>query len=190
MKHVKILGLLVMAAASLAAFADSASAAPVLTSPAGTEYTGAIEATMAPGTSSILKAGIEDTCTESTASGTVSSNTEVHAVGSGNTNTGKCTQDTNTIQGGSLTITDKGEVFAIGSRVEVKVTSLGISCFYGGGPSPGTKIGTLTSGSPAKLTVNTTQLKRLEGSNTFFCAPEATGTTEYVVTKPSSLFVT
>ena len=188
MKNPRMLGLLVMAAASLMAFASSASAAPVLTSPAGTDYTGSIEATMTSGTSSVMKAGIEDTCTESTAIGTISSNTEVHATGSGGIETGKCTQDTKTITPGSLTMNAAGEVFTIGSRVEVKVTSLGISCFYGA-ETGSVKIGTFTGGTPAHLDVSTTTLQRESGSNTFFCAAAASYTSQYTVTKPTSLFL-
>jgi len=45
MKHLKMLCLFVMAAASLTAFAGSASAA-TFTSPTGTEYTGHLTATL------------------------------------------------------------------------------------------------------------------------------------------------
>jgi len=51
MKHLNILGPLAVVAASLMACASSASAAPTLTSPAGTEYTGEIHMTLEPGTS-------------------------------------------------------------------------------------------------------------------------------------------
>jgi len=188
MLQLKTPQLLVIAVASLMAFASSASATPVLTSPAGTEYTGTIEATMASGTSSIMKAGIEDTCIQSTATGTVSSNSEVHAFGNGNVNTGICTHHTTTITGGSLTINDKGEVFTSGSRVEVVVTGIA-TCFYGA-ETGSVKIGTLTGGSPARIDISTTHLKREAGSSPFWCAAEATWLSEYVVTKPLSLFLT
>jgi len=191
MKHVKMLGLLVMAAASLMAFASSASAAPVLTSSAGTEYTSTINGTLESGTSALLKAGIEDTCTTSTVTGTVSTNTTSHAKGAISTlDFGSCTLDTKTITPGELTINDLGEVFAIGNRVEIKDTIFGITCFYGGGASPGTKIGTLTTGKPAKLSISTSSLKRLEGSTAGFCAENGTWTAKYVVTTPSELFIT
>jgi len=191
MKHVKMLGLLVMAAAALMAFTSSASAAPVLTSSAGTEYTGTINGTLESGTSMLLKAGIEDTCTTSTVTMTVSTNTTTHAKGAISTlDSGSCTLDTKTVAVGELTINDFGEVFAIGSDVEIKDTIFGITCHYSGGTSPGTKIGTLKTGKPAKLFVNTTQLKRIPPSNEAFCT--ATGTWEalYVVTTPAELFVT
>ncbi|HET9593245.1 MAG TPA: hypothetical protein VFP17_10045 [Solirubrobacterales bacterium] len=195
MKHVKMLGLLVMAAASLMAFASSASAAPVLTSPSGTEYTGEIHATLEKGTSAVLKAGIEDTCTESTAKGTVSVNNTAEASGTlsaltfGSVAT-PCSQDTTTITPGKLTIKDTtNEVLTTGSRVEVKVTGLGITCFYGA-ETGSVKIGTLTGGTPAKLSVSTTALQRETGSNTTFCALNGTWTGTYIVTTPSTLLTT
>jgi len=195
MKHVKMLGLLVMAAASLMAFASSASAAGTLTSPAGTDYTGTIHATLEKGTSALLKAGIEDTCTTSTAHGTVTLNT-TEAEGSFTAGTGltfgteatPCTQDTKTITPGKLTVNSAGEVFTKESRVEVKVTGLGISCFYGA-ETGSVKIGTFDGGTPAKLTVNTTVLQRESGSSTFFCAEKGTWTGTYVVTTPTTLLL-
>ena len=189
MKHVKMLGLLVMAAASLMAFASSASAAPTLTSPSGTEYTGTIHATLQSGTSALLKAGIEDTCTESTSSGPVTTNNETHAQGTLSALTfGKCTQHTAVKNAGSLTINQSGEVFTTGSRVEVVVTGIA-TCFYGQEGATAVKIGTLTGGTTAKLAVNTTTLQRLAGSNTFFCASAGTWTGSYVVTTPDTLLV-
>jgi len=183
-------GLVVVGVTALMTFAASASAAPVLTSPAGTEYTGEIHATLESGTEAVLKAGIEDKCSESTAKGTVATNNESHAAGTLSVlSFAKCTQDTSVIATGSLTINSLGEVFAIGNRVEVKVTALGITCFYGGGESPGTKLGSLTTGSPAKLAISAAKLKRLEGSNTTFCAKEGSWTASYVVTTPASLFI-
>jgi len=195
MKHVKMLGLLVMAAAALMAFASSASATAVLTSPAGTEYTGTIHATLE-GTA-LLKAGIEDTCTESTAHGTVSVNNTEHAKGNltatGTPPTGltfgKCTLDTKTITPGSLTIDDKGTVYTENSRVEIKDTIFGITCFYGAETGK-VDIGTLTTGTPATLDISTSSLQREVGSSTSFCAEKGTWTGNYKVTTPASLFLT
>ncbi|MGN6203257.1 MAG: hypothetical protein ACTHNY_12765 [Solirubrobacterales bacterium] len=195
MKHVKMLGLLVMAAASLMAFAGSASAASVLTSPAGTNLAvgSTIEATLEKGNSATLKAGIEDTCTVSSVTGTVGTNNTEHAKGTIGEGTPKglqfssCTKDTTTIKSGELTIADNGTVTAFNNEVTVNDTALGISCVYGGGTT-GTALGTLTGGSPAKLVVSTTKLKKISGS--FFCASEGTWTANYLVTNPTSLFVT
>ena len=79
MKHLKMLGLLVMAAASLTAFAGSASAA-TFTSPTGTEYTAAFSMSLEG--SSLLKAGIaETTCTSSTMTGRLTTNNATHSAG-------------------------------------------------------------------------------------------------------------
>jgi len=183
-------GLLAVAAASLTGFAGGASAAPTLTSPAGTQYTGEIHMTLESGTSTQLKAGIEDTCTESTSRGPIIANETFHAESPLFALTfGKCTQDTSTINPGRLTIDDVGTVYIVERRVEIKLTSLGVTCFYGAEGSPGVSIGTLKGGTPARLTVNTTRLKRLTGSN-FFCAFEGTWTGSYIVTTPSSLLIT
>src|SRR4051812_22623742 len=190
MKHVKILGLLVMAAASLMAFASSASA-NVLTSPAGTNLPtkSTIESSLEAGSSALLKAGIEDTCTSSTTKGTVNVNSTTEASGPLSSLTfGGCTQDTNVITPGSLKINSAGEVFTSESRVEVKVTGLGITCFYGA-ETGSVKIGTFTGGTTAKLDVNTTTLQRETGSNTFFCASAGTWTGTYVVTNPDTLLL-
>jgi len=188
MKHVRILGLLVMAAASLMAFAGSASANPILTSSVGVAATGELHATLETGTSALLKAGIEDTCTESTVLGHIETNNTEHAAGKITTLFfGKCTKHTTTLAAGDLTIADNGTVTAFNNKVTVFDTALGISCVYGGGTT-GTAIGTLTAGTPAKLKVNTTKLKKIEGG--FFCSSEGTWTANYVVTKPTTLLIT
>jgi len=189
MKHVRIFGLLTLAAASLMAFASSASGAPTLTSPSGTEYTGFVEATLESGSSALLKAGIEDTCTASLVAGPIITNNETHARGSveqAGLKFEKCTKDTATLRGGELTISSAGVVTAFGFEVTVNDTGLGFSCIYGGGPT-GTALGTLTPGTPAKLNASTTKLKKISGS--FFCASEGTWTANYVVTTPGTLLL-
>jgi hypothetical protein len=189
MKHVKFFGLLTLAVASLTAFAGSASGAPTLTSPSGTEYTGYVEATLESGSSALLKAGIEDTCTASLVAGPVITNNETHARGiveQAALKFEKCTKDTETLRGGELTISSAGVVTAYGFEVRINDTSLGVSCVYGGGPS-GTVLGTLTPGTPAKLNASTTNLKRISGS--IFCASLGTWTANYVVTTPGTLLL-
>jgi hypothetical protein len=196
MKHVKMLGLLVMATASLMAFAGNASAAPTLTSPAGTEYTGTFHAQLVKGTTFLVKAGVENTCTIATIHLVFSFNTSEEAEGALTGGTppqglsfGGCTQDTKTITAGSLTINDAGEVFSKGSRVEVKVTGLGITCFYGA-ETGSVKLGTFTGGTPAKIDVSTTTVQRETGSNTTFCALNATWTGTFEVDTPATLLIT
>ncbi len=141
----------------------------------------------------MTKFGIEDTCTESTILGALSDNsTEAEIALSAWTFGSKatpCTQDTNIIKPGRLTINDAGEVFTRESREEVKVTALGVTCFYGA-ETGSVKIGTFVGGSPAKLLVNTTVLQREAGSNTTFCAEKGTWTATYVITTPSTLLLT
>ncbi|MGN6201220.1 MAG: hypothetical protein ACTHNY_02290 [Solirubrobacterales bacterium] len=191
MKHLKILGLLTLAAASAAslmAFASSAYGAPTLTSPSGTEYTGFVEATLESGSSALLKAGVEDTCTSSLVAGPVITNNETHARGSveqAALKFEKCNKDTATLRGGELTISPSGVVTATAFEVTVNDTSLGVSCIYGGGS--GLTLGTLEEGTPAKLKVSTTKLKKISGS--FFCASEGTWTANYVVTLPGTLLL-
>jgi len=197
MKHVKMLGLLVMAAASLMAFASSASANPILTKSAGVAAT-EIHATLEKGTSAVLEAGIKDTCTVSTVKGPITTNNTEHAAGAITTLTfGEagtvCTQDTTVIAAGSLTVKENangtGTVYSEGSDVEVKVTSLGIVCHYGAGTGK-IDIGTLTFGTPATMDINAPELPRLEPSNKTFCAATGKWTGSYVVTTPGTLLLT
>jgi hypothetical protein len=141
------------------------------------------------------ESGIEDTCTESTIHGTVTLNTteaEGQLTEGGPPPTGwtfgSCTKDTNVIKAGSLTINSAGEVFTKESRVEVKDTFLGVTCFYGA-EIGSVMIGTFDGGTPAKLTVNTTTLQKETGSGAF-CASAGTWTANYVVTTPSVLLFT
>jgi hypothetical protein len=187
MKHLKMLGLLVMAAASLMAFASSASANPVLTGPKAEEYTSTISASLEG--SALLKAGIEDTCAESTATGKVTINSTTHATGALAALTfSKCTQHTTVENAGSLTINDKGEVFSENSRVKVQITGIA-SCWYGA-ETGAVKIGVLTYGHPATLDINTTTLQRQPPSDTFWCAATGTWTGNYKITTPSGLTLT
>ena len=184
MKHLKMLGLLVVAAASLMAFAASAYATPVLTSPEGVEYTGPLHATLT-GTAK-LEAGLNDTCTESTVFGDITTNNETHAKGPITAvSFGKCTTTTNVLSPeGELTIADNGQVTLTGVRVTV--SQFGISCVYGGGT--GTNLGSLTPGKTAVLNAETHELPKQEGSA--FCASKGTWTANYTVTTPDALFIT
>jgi hypothetical protein len=183
MKHIKMLGFAVMAAAALMAFAGSASANPVLTSPAGTAYTGEINATASG--SLLLKAGFANiTCTSSTVAGKVTTNNTTHAAGAISTLTySNCGGATvTTITKGSLTVAPKGAVSGSGSEVTVAV--FGTSCVYG--TKTGTALGTLTGGTPAKMTINA-NLPLVSGG--FGCANPANWSGSYTVTKPTTLLV-
>lgn len=191
MKYVKTLGWLVMAA-SLMVFPCSASAAPTLTSPPGTEYTGEIHLSLEPGTSLLLKAGIvEWTCTKSTAMGRIEANNTTHAEAalSGLSLEG-CTGDTRIISPGSLTFDDNGTAFTKETKIEIKNTLFGFTCFYGAEATP-VDIGTLTPGTTATLDVSTTHLKRLPGgAGSNYCGVEGVLSGNYLVTVPDTLLIT
>jgi hypothetical protein len=183
MKHIKMLGLAVMAAAAFMAFTGSASA-QTLTSPAGTEYTGTIEATASG--SLLLKAGFANiTCTSSTVAGKVTTNNNTHAAGAISTltysNCGSATVDT--LKTGELTI-QKSTGAVSGSGSEVTVAVFGTSCVYG--TKTGTALGTLTGGTPAKMTINA-NLPLISGG--FGCANPANWSGSYTVTNPKTLLV-
>jgi len=121
MKHLKMIGLALAVAAAFMAFAGSASAAPTLTSPTGTEYTGTLTATASG--SVLFKATFANiTCTGSTVSGNISTSNETHASGSITTfSFSGCSATTDLLKNadgtyGSLTINQKGEIFGSNSR--------------------------------------------------------------------------
>jgi hypothetical protein len=182
MKHLKMLGLAATAAAALMAFAAPASANPVLTSPAGTDYTGTLTLTLTG--SLIMKAGFaEKTCTESTISGKVETNNTTHASGKITTlNFGNCNHTSVTLSKGSLTFAPGGKVTATGS--EFTTEKFGTSCVYGF--SAGTALGTLAGGTPASLTISA-NVPRISGG--FLCSNPASTTAKYAVTTPSTLLV-
>jgi hypothetical protein len=186
MKYLKMIGLLAVTAVAMMGFAGSASA--TFTSPTGTEYTGELDASADPGTTLLLKAGLEVTCTESTVKGPITTNDTEHTSGpltslafSG------CNGTVDTLVNGSLTI--KGdEVIAIGN--EVTVERFGITCVYGGGA--GTKIGTATNTTVngkdvVTLDVNA-NLPKLPPSGPF-CANIGVWTGSYIVTTPAESFL-
>lgn len=190
MKHLKMLGLFAMAAAAMMAFAGSAAAAPQLTSPAGTDYTGELDASVE--TTVFLEAGpFNVTCTEGTVKGTVTTNNTTHAAGAiSSLSFSKCTAEVvKTLNNGSLTAKDD-EVFAIEN--EVTVREFGISCIYGGATGAGTKVGTITdsskTGTNATIDINASLVKK-PGSS-FLCVNGASWIGNYWVTSPSTLYVT
>ena len=193
MKHIKMLGFAVMAMAALLAFAGSASAAPALTSPAGTEYTGELNATAE--SSLLLKAGFANiTCTASTVAGKVETNDEKLASGKIATlsfsNCGSTTVDTLATGSLQITTTGKGENkgTVTGSGSEVTVAQFGVSCVYGTktGTTLGTATGSASSTSNATLKFEAS-LPLISGG--FGCANPAVWTGSYTLTKPVPLFI-
>ncbi|HYH54077.1 MAG TPA: hypothetical protein VD761_08095 [Solirubrobacterales bacterium] len=185
MKHLKMLGLALVAAAALMAFAGPASATTV-TSPAGTEYTGEINATAT--SSLLLQAGFANiTCTESVVKGKIESNGGATASGKITTlSFSACNATVDVLKNGSLSIasTGGGSGTVSGSGSEVTVSTLGVSCVYG--TAGGTALGTLTGGTPAKMTINA-KLPKISGG--FLCASPASWSGSYQVTSPGTLLV-
>jgi hypothetical protein len=186
MKHLKMLGLAMVATAAFMAFAGSASANPVLTSPANVDYTGSFLATVE-GTN-LFQAGFAHiTCTTSTIGGTVTTNNTTRASGPVTTiDTSGCNATVITLKHGSLEFISngggKGTVRGTGS--EVTVSTLGVSCVYGTGA--GTTLGTVTGGNPATIAINAS-LPKISGG--FLCATPASWTGSYTVTSPKPLII-
>ena len=199
MKHLKMIGLALVAAAAFMAFAGSASAAPTLTSPNGTVYKGTLTATATASSSLLLKATFANvTCTTSTVSGTISTNNETHAAGGISTlsfdNCG--TNDVTSLKNadntfGSLTINPKGEVFGSNSRVTILNTSTGAHCIYG--TTTNTKLGTFTPSSAlrettAAMTISASLPYNAESkSSQFVCGSTGSWSGTYTVTTPDTL---
>lgn len=195
MKYVKTLGLLAIAAAALMAFTASASAT-VLTSPAGTVYTGTIKAASENGHVKLTgPLGISVECAS-----TVEGKVEKHGANvtaGGNITSLAFTGCTN---GYSATVLAKGslEIHALGngngtltsSGTEVTVhTPLGFACIYKTG---NTHIGTLTgsknlAGKTATLDIAAATIPRTGDSA--FCGASGSWTGSYLVSTPDYLDV-
>lgn len=182
-----LLGLLALSTA------DSASATVLCTNsscttlyPTGTKVSYSLKT----GTTSILKSTTGETvakCTESTVSGKTSSESGTSISSNIESLTwGGCSQTTDTIKNGSVSITwtsgSNGSVSSSGSEVTLVV--FGVSCTYGTGE--GTTLGTLKGGEEPVLTISAV-VKKTAGS--FVCPGNATWTAEYVVTEPHALFM-
>jgi hypothetical protein len=200
MKLVKMLGLAAVAAAALMAFigAGTASAAGTVCSTATNPCTSrwatptAMEFSLKSGTSARLTttAGETlDTCTSSTVSGKLETNTGGATTATG-TNTsitwGSCTVTTDTILPGKLTVSSAGGgagSVAADATIEVTINIFGTTCNYG--VNSGTSLGTISegTGSGAVFTANAVA-KKLNGN--FLCPETTKWAAEYVLTKPSA----
>jgi len=204
MKHLKMLGLAIMAAAALTALlgAGTASATELCstnTSPcSGTMY--------GPGTE--LEANLSGTAILETTGGTVLDECTGGGVAGTITNTGGasetvkasiptagltwigCTRTTTTTEGGELEIhTDdaepdgNGTLTAKGFTVQI-ATVLG-TCTYGFSSATASDLGTLKGGNPATIEISTI-VPRKTGT---LCPAEARWTAKYEVAKPQPLYV-
>jgi len=198
MRHLKIIGLLAVAATAIMAFVGvgSAAAEVLWTRNSGgtltTVATGtALKSSLESGTSALLKdtaGGVNDTCTGSTVEGKVETNSGGSAGGkvSSLTFTG-CSHTTDVLAPGSLSIkriagTTNGTVTSSGARVTIKSTIFGISCVANTGA--GTTIGTLTGAATntASATMDINAVITLENG----CG-DSTWTGSYLVTSPLGL---
>jgi hypothetical protein len=189
MKHVKMLGLLAVAAAALMAFAGTASAT-TLTSPAGTAYTSTIKATSTH--SSLHGSFISVTCTHSAVEGKV----ETH--GAGVTAGGKisslsfggCNYAVTVKKTGSLEVHyansggGTGTVTSTGAEIAIH-TSIGECIFTTSATDIGYLVGSTTK--HATLEIGSAAIPRTGGS--FFCGSSGEWTGDYTVTTPSTLYV-
>jgi hypothetical protein len=204
MKHLKMLGLAVMAAAALTALlgAGTASATELCstnTSPCtGTMYgpTTALKAELT-GTAILETTGgvALDECTGGAVEGTISntggaSETVKAAIPSSGLTWIGCNRTTGTTEGGELEIhTDtteangNGTLTAKGFTVQI-ATILG-TCTYGFSTATASDLGTLKGGNEPTIEISTI-VPRKTGSA---CPAEARWTAKYKVVKPTPLFV-
>jgi hypothetical protein len=205
MKHLKMLGLAVIAALGLMAFvgAGTASATTLATDSAGTTHYPVgteIHATLKAGTSAILhNTGGESiaTCKELTIRGDLET-PAVETVGvkypSGTWIGGKltalvwggCSQTTDNVSLGSLEImktgADEGEIVGKGSQVTINI--FGVSCTYGTGE--GTKLGTIKGGEAPEMVINAA-LSRTAGG--FLCPTTGVWTATVIITSPHAVHI-
>jgi hypothetical protein len=181
MKHVKILGLLAVAAAALMAFAGVATAS-TLTSPAGTTYTSTIKASA--GSTSLDGSFTTVTCNKSTTEGKVEQHgASVNAGGNVSSLTfSECNFPTKVVKAGKLEITSTSEVISTGAEISIE-TSVGTCVFT----TNNTKVGTFTGGTPASMDIASAKIPRTGGN--FLCGSSGTWTGSYTVNTPSTLLV-
>jgi hypothetical protein len=183
MKHLKMLGLAVLAVGAFMAIGGSASATPIITSPAGTEFTGEVHETLSG--SWIIKPGFTTvTCTEVTRIWDVTTNTSTAAGGpyTKTTYSGCGSASVVVLKSGSREVASGGSVK--GSGTEVTFSAGGTSCVYGTGT--GTTVGKLNNGSPATMT-ESGSLPKISGG--FLCASTASVSGSYIITFPNTFII-
>ena len=196
MKHLKMLGLLAVAAAALTAFAGTASATTA-TSPKGTLYTGTYRAE-AEGKTSLEGPFTTVTCGQSVVEGKV----EQH--GSGVTTGGKislltfteCNFPVTVLKAGSLeahTTAVKGtdaDGTVTSSGAEITIQTSIANCLYTTNNSDigtGSLTSTTTTGGNATLDIGSASIPRT--GHSIFCGSSATWTGSYKVVTPSTLYI-
>lgn len=188
MKHVKIIGVLAVAAIMMA-FAANASAAK-LTSPTGTEYATGSTIKATAGTTKLTGAFVTVECGSSTVEGTISSQgTGVPVKGSISTlDFNSCNFTTTVKKAGSLELSAigtgnevNGTLKSTGAEVEI-TTSLG-SCVF---TTNGTDVGTFTGGKTASMDISGV-IPRTAGN--FLCGSSGTWEGSYSVVTPDELWL-
>ncbi|HET7455473.1 MAG TPA: hypothetical protein VFJ76_08135 [Solirubrobacterales bacterium] len=194
MKHLKILGLALVAAAALMAFlgAGTASATKLCEDKACTvDYAKGTKIVSTLSGSAILETTggtVLDTCTGGEVNGKTSETEGEPLSGSISALTWSgCSKTTDTTATGELKIKatsgGNGEVEGVGSSVTVSGI-FGTSCVYGTGT--GTKLGELQGGTPATLAISALVPRTVANA---LCPAETRWTASYTVTSPTSLFV-
>lgn len=203
MKHLKMLGLVVVAALAVTALVGVASASATVicknntsTSkctepyPVGTKGTASLQGSMileTTGGTSLV------TCTGSTVSSTLgnagSATTTVKSELSSITFSG-CTKAVTTLVPGSgelhhISGTDNGTLTTQNTQVTVSGLFNNESCIYGTGA--GIDMGTTVGGNPGSLTINTLVLR--QAGSGVFCPAETRLTAKYVATSPTNAWV-
>jgi hypothetical protein len=190
MKYLKMLGLAAVAAMALMAVAaGSASAATLATGGVAENASITLNATLASGTSALLKdsAGTTtDTCTTSEVKGKTTTFTGTPAGPIETLTFGNCSHTTTVLAKGSLSVTRIGEttngtVSSSGAEVTVVSTAFGVSAVCKTGA--GTDIGTLTGVKTGKATMD------INGKISCGILGTSTWTGTYTVTSPEGLGV-
>ncbi|HSS41584.1 MAG TPA: hypothetical protein VLK37_03435 [Solirubrobacterales bacterium] len=190
MKYLKMLGLAAVAAMALMAFAaGSASATTLATSGVAVNSSETIVATLASGTSALLKdsAGTTtDTCTTSEVKGKTTVFTGTPSGPIETLTFGNCTHTTTVLAKGTLSVTNiagttNGTVSSANAEVTVVSTAFGISAVCKTGT--GTDIGTLTGVKTGKATMD------INGKISCGILGSSTWTGTYTVTSPENLGV-
>ncbi|HEY6730713.1 MAG TPA: hypothetical protein VI039_06780 [Solirubrobacterales bacterium] len=195
MKYVKMLGLLAVAATALMAFAATASATTV-TSPAGSPYTGTIEATNE-GTLTLVGVATVN-CDHSYVRGTITQ----HGIVNGNTvpasgpihelTFDECDQHVNVQSGGTLEINSAGTLISKNATVEVEFTTIfgNIHCNFA---TTGTDVGDLTdapsNSGHATLHIEENDIPVEAEGSSFLCGATAEWNGAYTVTSPTGLVI-
>ena len=199
MKCVKMLGLVAVAAAALTAFAGSASAT-ILTSPAGTTYTGTLKLA----SEGEITLDHENGFPSYSCSWSLEGKMESHGAAATATSKPSTILLTGCTTANSISVLNRGTlefhtdseaangngtITWVGFQLTITYSALGVSCLYntGAGITLGTLTGSKTTGSSATVDLNSVKLPRTGDS--IFCGAAATMTGSFKVITPSYLDV-